>query len=57
MGYLPSQNQLVTPPKFNIAPENGGLEECFSFWDANFAGAMLNFRWVVGFLNHQQHYK
>ena len=36
-----------TPPKFNIAPENGWLEDYFSLLDGTFSGAMLNFRWVM----------
>ena len=37
-------NQAKHPPKFNIAPENGWLEEyIFSFGEGNFSGAMFNF--------------
>ena len=41
----PSQKTSSTPSEFNIAPENGWLEDCFSFWDGTFSQAMLNFRW------------
>ena len=32
------------PPKTNIAPENGWLEDEMSFWDGLFSGAMFSFR-------------
>jgi len=36
-------DNIHTPWKFNIAPENGWLEDEFPFWDSLFSGAMLNF--------------
>ena len=32
---------MVTPPKFNIAPENGWLEDLFPLWDGLFSGVPL----------------
>jgi len=34
-------NVSFTPPKTNIAPENGWLEKVVSFWDGLFSGAMF----------------
>ena len=34
--------RIYTLPETNIAPENGLLEDEFSFWDGLFSGAMLN---------------
>ena len=33
--------QEITLPETNIAPENGWLEDFFSFWETLFSGAML----------------
>ncbi len=39
---------LYTPPKFNSSPpKNGGWKTILSYWEGNFSGAMLNFRWVI----------
>ncbi len=37
---------MVTLPETNIAPEKWCLEDYFPFWEGNFSGAMLNFKWV-----------
>ena len=41
------QQNHVTPPKFNIAPEKILVGRWVSSWDCLFLGAMLNFRGVL----------
>ena len=48
----PKQRKKTATPKFNIAAENGWLEDYFSFWDGTFSGAMLNFRWLIANYMH-----
>ena len=44
---IPPGRQVVTLPKFNIAPWKMMVGKLLSFWEGNFSGAMLNFRWVT----------
>ena len=41
---------LVTPPKFNIAPEKWMVGRLVSFWEGILSGALLNFRGVCLFV-------
>ena len=38
------QKALVTPPKFNIAPEKWMVGRLLSYWEGNFLGAMLKLK-------------
>ena len=38
-----TKHSMITPPKFNIAPEKWWLEDYFPFGKVDFSGAMLNF--------------
>ena len=42
------KNSEFTPPKLNseFTPEKMMVGRLLSFWEGNFSGAMLNFRWV-----------
>ena len=48
--------EIVTPRKFNIAPENLMIGRLVFFWDCLFLGAMLNF-WDVHDEIHNLHYR
>ena len=39
-----------TPPKFNIAPEHGWLEDYFAFGKAFFQGRAVKLRWCTFFV-------
>ena len=50
--------KLCTPQKFNSSPlKNDGWKTILSFWEGNFSGAMLNFRWVYVIALFQKHQK